>query len=86
MVAMPLFDLIIVVIWLGGLTLFLLGQAVLSWLRLRYARRCARHAARLSEVTRAVSTRDSSAPDPELLDSVPGRAYTGSKATALPTR
>jgi Flp pilus assembly protein TadB len=55
MVAMPLLDLIIAVIWLGGLTLFLLGQAVLGWLRLRYARRCARHASRLSQATLAIA-------------------------------
>lgn len=51
---MPLLDLIVAATWLGGLTLFLLGQAFIGWLRLRYARRCARHAARLSEATRAI--------------------------------
>jgi hypothetical protein len=58
MVARPLLDLIIAAIWVGGLTLFLLGQAVLGWLRLRYARRCARHASRLAEATRANSHRE----------------------------
>jgi hypothetical protein len=55
MVAMALFDLIIAAIWLGGLTVYLLGQAVLGWVKLRYARTCARQASRLSEATRAIA-------------------------------
>jgi HAMP domain-containing protein len=54
---MPAGDLIVAAVWVGGLTLFLLGQAFAGWLKLRYARRSARHASRLSEATRTVSAR-----------------------------
>jgi hypothetical protein len=57
MVAMPLFDLIVAATWVGGLTLILLGQALLGWVKLRYARRAARHASRLLEATQAISHR-----------------------------
>ena len=57
MVAMPTADLIVAALWVGGLTLFLLGQAFAGWLKLRYARRSARHASRLFEATRAASAR-----------------------------
>jgi hypothetical protein len=57
MVAMPTADLIVATLWVGGLTLFLLGQALTGWLKLRYARRSARHASRLFEATRAASAR-----------------------------
>ena len=63
---MPTADLIVAALWVGGLTLFLLGQAFAGWLRLRYARRSARHASRLFEATRNVSRRPS-APRPRVL-------------------
>jgi hypothetical protein len=66
MVAMPVADLIVAALWVGGLTLFLLGQALAGWLKLRYARRSARHAARLFEATRAVSVQSSTPPRPGL--------------------
>ena len=49
---MPLFDLIIASMWVAGLTIVLLAQAVNSWMRYRLAARYARHAARLSAATR----------------------------------
>jgi hypothetical protein len=70
MVAMPVADLIVAALWVGGLTLFLLGQALAGWLKLRYARSSARHASRLYEATRTVSARRSSLPSVE----VPRRA------------
>jgi hypothetical protein len=54
MVAMPAVDLIVAAVWVGGLTLLLLGQAVIGWLKLQYARRSAEHASRLFEATRAI--------------------------------
>jgi hypothetical protein len=57
MVAMPQTDLIVAALWVGGLSLFLLGQAFAGWVKLRYARRSARHALKLSEATRAVFAR-----------------------------
>jgi hypothetical protein len=51
MVAMPVLDLIITAVWVGGLALFLVGQAMVSWWRFRYAARAAAHARRLSEAT-----------------------------------
>jgi hypothetical protein len=62
MVAMPEADLIVAAVWVGGLTLFLIAQAFVGWLKLRYARRSARHASRLFDATRAVSSRRSVAP------------------------
>ena len=53
MLAMPRTDLIIAAVWVGGLSLLLLGQAFIGWLRLQYAKRSARHASRLSEATEA---------------------------------
>jgi hypothetical protein len=51
MVAMQSLDLIITTVWVGGLALFLVGQAVVSWWRFRYATRSAAHARQLSEAT-----------------------------------
>jgi Flp pilus assembly protein TadB len=67
MVAMPQADLIVAALWVGGLSLFLLGQAFAGWVKLRYARRSARHASRLVEATRDVSIRRSTAQRKELL-------------------
>jgi len=86
MVAMPTTDLIVAALWVGGLTLFLLGQAFAGWLKLRYARSSARHASRLLEATRAVSVRPARAGRPDLLPPGTERASTGSKAAALPRR
>jgi hypothetical protein len=63
---MPRADLIVAALWVGGLTLFLLGQAFAGWLRLRYARHSAQHASRLFEATRKVSRRPS-APQSQVL-------------------
>jgi hypothetical protein len=86
MVAMPNADLIVAGLWVGGLTLFLLGQAFAGWLKFRYARRSARHASRLFEATRAVSERPARADPSDLLPRGTEPASTGSKATALATR
>ncbi|HEV8421592.1 MAG TPA: hypothetical protein VGR13_09590 [Actinomycetota bacterium] len=67
MVAMPAADLIVAALWVGGLTLFLLGQAFAGWLKLRYARRSARHASRLFEATQAASVRRSRGSPQDLL-------------------
>jgi HAMP domain-containing protein len=69
---MPAGDLIVAAVWVGGLTLFLLGQAFAGWLKLRYARRSARHASRLSEATRTVSARRPKAPTTGSETPVPG--------------
>ena len=73
MVAMPAADLIVTALWVGGLTLFLLGQAFAGWLKLRYARRSARHASRLFEATQTTSRRRSRSSPQDLLPQGVGR-------------
>ena len=50
---MSLWGLILTTVWIGGLVLVLLGQALWVWVRFRYAERAADHARRLVEATRA---------------------------------
>jgi hypothetical protein len=49
---MPRLDLIISLLWMGGLVAVLVVRAILAWLRYRDAARYARHAARLASATR----------------------------------
>jgi Flp pilus assembly protein TadB len=77
MVAMPLFDLIVVATWVGGLTVILLGQAFLGWMKLRYARRAARHASRLFEATRAI-------PQPHSIPSAPAELLEQGDRSSVP--
>ena len=55
MVAISTFDLIIAVTWVGGLTLFVIGRAVASWLRFRRTSNFAVYARLLSDATRPSS-------------------------------
>ena len=48
---MPLLDRVVTAVWVGGLVLFLLARAVLSWWKFRYATKSALYARRLSEAT-----------------------------------
>jgi hypothetical protein len=57
MVAMPVLDSVVSLLWIGGLALVLLSRAVFSWFRFRHATRSALHARRLDEATRPVATR-----------------------------
>jgi hypothetical protein len=52
MVATPALDLTVAIVWVGGLTLVLVGRAILSWWRFRRAFAVATQARRLSEATR----------------------------------
>jgi ABC-type nickel/cobalt efflux system permease component RcnA len=51
MLAMPTLDLVVTLVWIGGLAIVVLAQAVLAWLAHRQATRAARMAARLAEAT-----------------------------------
>jgi len=51
MLAMPAFDLIVSLVWIGGLTMWLLVVALASWMHYRRAATFARHAARLARAT-----------------------------------
>ena len=55
MVATPALDLTVAIVWVGGLTLVLVGRAILSWWRFRRAFAVAMQARRLSEATRPVA-------------------------------
>jgi hypothetical protein len=78
MVAMPRLDLIVTAVWVSGLSLVVLAQAVLLYVRHRLATRRAEGAARLADaivfppggrdavMARSASDRSSArAPDPE---------------------
>jgi hypothetical protein len=52
MVATGGIDLIIVTAWVGGVTLLLLGRALISWRRFRHNSNFALQARRLSDATR----------------------------------
>jgi hypothetical protein len=54
MVATAGVDLIIVTAWVGGVTLLLLGRALISWRRFRHNSNFALQARRLSDATRPV--------------------------------
>ncbi len=56
MVAMPMLDSVVSLVWIGGLALVLLIRAMLVWLRFRHATRSALHAQRLADATKPVST------------------------------
>ncbi|HEV8420734.1 MAG TPA: hypothetical protein VGR13_05205, partial [Actinomycetota bacterium] len=47
-------DLIIVTAWVGGVTLLLLGRALISWRRFRHNSNFALQARRLSDATRPI--------------------------------
>jgi hypothetical protein len=66
MVAMPALDLIVSTVWVGGLAIVLLAQAVYAWLGHRHWARYARQAARLAEATRPPSTSAETSPGPDL--------------------
>ena len=51
MVAATGFDLIVAMAWVGGVTVFLLGRAVASWVRFRRTSNFAVYARLLSEAT-----------------------------------
>lgn len=51
MVAMPLFDSVVSLVWMGGLAIVLVGRAVISWVRFRSATKVAVQARRLAEAT-----------------------------------
>jgi hypothetical protein len=55
MVATQGFDLIVTIAWVGVLTAFLLGRALISWHRFRRTSAFARQARRLSEATRSMA-------------------------------
>lgn len=55
MVATQALDLTVAIVWVGGLTLVLLGRALLSWRRFRRTYDVAMQARRLSEATRPVA-------------------------------
>ncbi len=77
MVATPAFDLIVAIVWVGGLTLFLLCRALISWQRFRRTAEIAAQARRLSEATRqTVIPRASGKP----ADVIPFRARTPAPA------
>src|SRR5439155_20265361 len=52
MVATAGVDLIIAIVWVGGVTLLLLGRALISWRRFRHNSNFALQARRLSDATR----------------------------------
>ena len=52
MVAMPALDLIVSVLWIAGLAVVLVAQAVYAWLGHRHWSRYARQAQRLAEAMR----------------------------------
>jgi hypothetical protein len=54
---MSLLNTVVPGVWIGGLTLVLIGRAVASWLRYRDAARYARLAARLARATEEPPTR-----------------------------
>ena len=56
MVAMPVLDSVVSLVCIGGLALVLLGRAMRVWLRFRYATRSARHAKRLADATKQVTS------------------------------
>ena len=55
MVATPGVDLIMATAWVGGVTLLLLGRALVSWRRFRHNSNFALQARRLSDATRPTS-------------------------------
>jgi hypothetical protein len=56
MVAIAGFDLIVAIVWVGGLTLLLLGRAMVSWYRFRRTSEFAAQSRRLSEATQSMAT------------------------------
>jgi hypothetical protein len=55
MVAIAGFDLIVVMVWVGGLTVALLGRALISWYRFRRTSDFAVESRRLSEATQPMA-------------------------------
>jgi hypothetical protein len=56
MVAIASFDLIVALVWVGGLTILLLGRALISWQRFRRTHDFAVQSRRLAEATRPMAT------------------------------
>jgi Flp pilus assembly protein TadB len=56
MVAIAGFDLIVALVWVGGLTILLLGKALMSWQRFRRTDDFAMQSRRLAEETRSMAT------------------------------
>jgi hypothetical protein len=56
MVAIAGFDLIVAMVWVGGLTLLLLARALISWQRFRRTSDFAIQSRRLSEATQSMAT------------------------------
>jgi hypothetical protein len=83
MVAMPTLDLIVSVLWIGGLAMVLLVQAVYAWLGHRHWARYARQAARLAEATRPRSMEASAASKPAGLRLLPGGLAAPAPTTRL---
>jgi hypothetical protein len=54
MLAIAGFDLIVAIVWVGGLTLLLLGRALISWHRFRRTSDLLVESRRLSEATQAM--------------------------------
>jgi hypothetical protein len=55
MVAIAGFDLMLALVWVGALTLLLLGRALISWYRFRRTADFVEQSRRLSEATKAMA-------------------------------
>ena len=62
MLATSSVDLIMATVWVGGLTLFLIGRAVVSWTRFRRTSNFAVYARLLSDATRSTATEPEAGP------------------------
>jgi hypothetical protein len=56
MVAIAGFDLIVAMVWVGGLTILLLGRALISWRSFRRTSDFAVQSRKLSEATQSMAT------------------------------